>query len=257
MRLRVALICLCAAGIGGRTILASDIAQTEPKASASAPDSRNAWRRPGQNGGVVGGVVSPPKSKLPSTGKPPSVWTLDERLSIRCNRALAQARRGERDGGVQSFGLSVPSGGRTLDIISGKSHPELFLPHELFEIFVKGVLDPNGRHFYSIVTKQAGLPDVFLTQIEALSRGYIKDIQEKRGLQSDRSAVGHALRLADSVRFESKLCHDRALALSAARSHFGAAFDQFLYEQVAPGLTANLDEYSDERVLRWREGGCQ
>src|ERR1041385_1657066 len=115
LRLPVILICLCTAGWGG--IALSD----EPKHPCP----------PGRQCGVVGGIL-PPNAKSVTTGRPAWAWTLDERLKIRCDRALAQARLDDAHDRVRARGLSVPAGSRTVDVISGHRHPELFLPHELF-----------------------------------------------------------------------------------------------------------------------------
>lgn len=254
MRLHAVVLWSCVAGMAS-LLPAGGFAQT-PKPLTPAEAAMQ--RRLGVKGGVVGGVTPPaPAPRRRYDGKLPEQWTINERLKIRCDRTLARKRAGDDEGRMRVLGLSVPFGPRTVDVIDGHTEPQLFLPHELFDFFLQEVIDPNARSFYSLVTKQAGLPDSFLSDIEGLSRNFVEDLQERRRLLSDHSAVGRALWLASSVRLDSKLCRDRALALTAARARFGPALDQFLYEHIAPGLKASDDEYPDELKLRRQEGGCR
>lgn len=235
-------------------ILLSAIAVSGVK--TSAVHLQKTLHKPQAGGGVSGGVVSPASPAVKSS----SSWTLDQRLALRCNPVLARTRAREHERTAPSAAVSTRSSGfgRSVDVISGDSHPELFLPHELFDVVIlHGVLDPQGRRFYAAMAKQAGLPDDFANELETLSSDYIKDLREQQKMRSDRSVAGRAMALAHGAALDARICRDRALALRSARAVFGSAVDHFLYDQVAPGITEYLDEYSDERVLRSREGGCQ
>ena len=132
------------------------------------------------------------------------------------------------------------------------------MPHELFEEIVTGaVFHPGFQVVFNTRVKIAGLPPDFWTRLETISATYLGDLREERKRASDKSAVGRALAMAGRASLERKTCHDRALALRAARTIFGQSLDRFMYEYVAPGRTDYHDEISDESVLRSREEGCQ
>jgi len=189
-------------------------------------------------------------------GKSVAAWTLDERLASRCNRVKADERvRGEQ--ATAQMRTQSLFAGNPADIISGRSHPELFLPHELFEEVVTGaVFDPGFQLVFRTRVKAAGLPLDFWRRLETLSATYVADLREQRKRASDKSAAGRAFAIAGRASLELQTCRDRALALRKARATFGSALDTFMYEYVAPGRTDYHDEVSDERVLRSREGGC-
>ena len=224
--------------------------------AAASPQTQTRPVKP-LHGGVVGGVTPLPLAAS-AGGKPASDWTLDERLANRCNRLKAEERT--REAARASTKLSAQTFGTTThaDIISGRLHPELFLPHELFkEVVTDAVFRPGFPSFYQSMVEASGLPTDFWTRLQSLSAAYISDLREQRNRSADKSAAGRALAFATSATLERQTCHDRALALRAARAAFGPALDHFMYEYVAPGTTAFFDEISDERTLRSLEGGCQ
>jgi len=227
-------------------LLASGMSPSPPAAPPHRP------QRPG--GGVVGGVVTPQST---SPVKLASDWTLDERLALRCDPQSAAARVQGAQGRLQS-NARIPFFQRSVDIISGRANPELFLPHELFETVVTGTaFDADWRRVYQPMLKPAGLPRDFWTRLTAISATYIDDLRAQRAAASDRSA-GRALALAaKAAAQERRTCRDRALALKAARAEFGPALDRFMYQAVAPNRTDFLDAVSDARLLRAREEGCQ
>jgi hypothetical protein len=144
------------------------------------------------------------------------------------------------------------------DVISGRLHPELFLPHELFQQVVReAAFDPGFRLVCQPMVKAAGLPDDFWSRLETISESYINDLREQRSRAADRSVAGRALAIAKSTSLERQTCHDRAVALRTARAAFGPALDHFMYEYVGPGISIYLDEAPDESTLRSREGGCK
>ncbi len=231
------------------------VRRTSTPAAALQPQDQSRPVKP-LRGGVVGGVTPPPSAA--HSGRLASAWTLDERLANRCDPVKAAERvrgaaRANTQVTTQSFGTTTHA-----DIISGRLHPELFLPHELFkEVVADAVFRPGFSSFYQPMAEAAGLPADFWTRLQSLSTAYIRDLREQRNRSADKSVAGRALAFATSATLERQTCHDRALALRAARAAFGPALDHFMYEYVAPGTTAFFDEISDERTLRSLEGGCQ
>lgn len=261
----------------GRASFAGDSSATSPAAAQAGTPVNRTSMPAAQNqaspvkpfhGGVVGGVTPPP-SGAPSGCRLASAWTLDERLANRCDplKARERTREGERastelTAQFVARGLLPPrqSAGATshADIISGRFHPELFLPHELFQDVVHGVaFDPGYRLVYGPKVEAAGLSPDFWSRLESLSAAYISDLHEQRNRLSDKSAAGRARAMARWVALDRQTCHDGSLALRAARATFGPALDHFMYEYVAPESTAFFDEISDERTLRSREAGCE
>lgn len=220
------------------------------------------------HGGVVGGVIPLP-SASPAVGRLASAWTLDERLESRCNRPKAEERTRQAERARIEFNAEFVSRGllpagqsvgttRRADVISGRFHPELFLPHELFQNVVRGAaFDAGYRRAFEARAQSAGLPPDFWSRLASLSTAFIGDLRAQRDRLSDKSAAGRALAMANWVALDRKTCHDRAIALRAARAAFGTALDHFMYEYVAPSLSIYLDEVPDENTLRSREAGCE
>jgi hypothetical protein len=226
-------------------------------AAASAQSQGNTTPVNPHPGGVTGGVT--PWSSAASAGsKLASTWTLEERLANRCNPLKAEERaRQSTQANSRLTSESLPTT-NAADVISGRTHPELFLPHELFEEVVRdAAFRPGFPSFYRPRVEAAGLPTDFWNRLESLSAAYIRDLREQDNRGSDKSVAGRALAIARWSALDRQTCHDGALALRSARAAFGAPLDHFMYEYIAPDTTARYDEVPDERTLRSREGGCE
>ncbi|MEA2327275.1 MAG: hypothetical protein QOE68_2234, partial [Thermoanaerobaculia bacterium] len=72
--------------------------------------------------------------------KEPWQWDVSDRIAARSDRALAGERLAERDTIKQMQRVTSTATNkfsRQVDVVEGRTHPELFLPTELFEIIVR------------------------------------------------------------------------------------------------------------------------
>src|SRR5436190_20968667 len=125
----------------------------------------------------------------------PWEWTLEERIRDRADPAkaaqrVAAARNAQPSGGR----LRALSAGTNLqgDIIDGRRNPELFLPIELFRIFVSGAFteDATGRAVYRegcVQDSTVRLPPNFWPQLEEITSKYVTTLGRARGL--NRQAI--------------------------------------------------------------------
>ncbi|HUJ14053.1 MAG TPA: hypothetical protein VL284_09730 [Thermoanaerobaculia bacterium] len=185
--------------------------------------------------------------------KPAWEWTLDERLAERFDPANIQERN---DAYVERFPQlrgrpEPPLTGGVRYRIDGSRNPELFLPHELFDILVKDGLssDPSiaakSRLRLAGRLRSAGFdPETFWPALESVSAPYLV-WTNKRSLQG---------------RETDERCLARYEALQAARSVFGRqAFDRMLYSVIAPGAQfgAGTSMGNPADFLRREANGCQ
>lgn len=200
--------------------------------------------------------------------KEPWTLTVEERIALRTNLELARerVRRARRP---QT--LEAPTANREMrpsaDDFDGKTHPELFLPHEVFRTLVNlAFLGPprTGQLFrkgFMPEVKRRGLPPDFWERLRSVSAIYVADSQalmeigpgarQQSGRARDRAEQALALKQGDE-------CRSRADALAAARSEFGRErFDRFLYEVIAVNKFHSEDRLPDPKLLRWAEEGCR
>jgi hypothetical protein len=160
-----------------------------------------------------------------------------------------------------------PSPTDQVDFISGKDHPELLLPWELFDNMMTMAFadDPDVRSIFrgakSSSLARSGLPMDFWDRLEAISVAYLSDGRQIRDLH--KRGVGDAVvkrRIAIQTHaLENLKCRDRAASIAAARHDFGEKFDQFLYTGIAPNMSiaiARLGQITPEREHQI-EGGCR
>jgi hypothetical protein len=201
--------------------------------------------------------------------KEPWQLTLDERIALRTNPQLARERaRRERETQPPSK-LSVDARAAVIaDSIDGKTHPELFLPHQVFDQLVKLAFLADVqtgevvRKGFMPDVRRHGLPRDFWIRLESLSTIYFADFRAVTDLletgrqqhtMADRERVQNALTLK-----HADACRSRAAAFAAARREFGRErFDRFLYEVIAVGMFSVTDRLPDPEVLRRAEEGCQ
>lgn len=180
--------------------------------------------------------------------------TLEERIALRTNADLARAR-------VQNARLIRASGAPApADIFDGSTHPELFLPHEVFEKLIKSAFgDPREgqifRNRFTATVKSLGLRDDFWKSLEQMSAAYIGNM----ALLSDVQKNPPATNARELVALEQEhVCSSRAKALADARGAFGQErFDQFLYEAIAVRQFHVADRLPDPATLRNLERGCR
>jgi len=197
--------------------------------------------------------------------KSPWQWSNAERIAARTNRNLAAERLMAARGATteaQSIRTSAATHlDRTIDIIVGKEHPELFLPTELFETLVRDGLVSGDlwREFYRKQLSMAGLPADFWPRLETISRPYVDDLrrsQQLLGGTSDSPVEKTAIE-NEVAGMSSTLCRERYDALVNARLEFGVALDRLMYTYVAGKTTMFTDELSDPSLLKAEGRGCR
>ena len=119
---------------------------------------------------------------LGESGKPPWTLTLEERIALRTNANLAheRVRRGQQ-GRSATASSANPAARPWVDTFDGKTHPELFLPYEVFDQLIElaflssprtGQVVRNG---FTPEVRRHGLPDDFWPRLQSLSTLYIAD----------------------------------------------------------------------------------
>lgn len=205
---------------------------------------------------------------LAQSAKKPWTLTVEERIALRTNAELARERvRRDSDRRVQTF--STPSSERSpiVDAFDGKTHPELFLPYEVFRTLI-GLAFVGSPRTGSVVrdghmpdVRRHGLPADFWERLQSVSAVYVADdwaltdiaaaVRQQRGPARQRAEEALALKQTD-------LCRSRADALAAARLEFGRErFDRFLYEVFAVNMFSSADRLPDADLLRQAEEGCR
>jgi hypothetical protein len=204
--------------------------------------------------------------------KPPWRWTLDERLAaINDPAAAAERLRVAQGGRVSSLAKTASTANLApsdqVDFISGRDHPELLLPWELFDHMMTMAYadDPEVRSIFrgakSSSLTHSGLPVDFWDRLEAVSVAYLSDGRQIRDLHKKVvTDVAVKRRIAIQTHaLENLKCRDRAAAIAAARKDFGERFDQFLYTGIAPNMSiaiARLGQITPE-LEHEIEGGCR
>jgi hypothetical protein len=204
---------------------------------------------------------------LPLSGqsqRQPWQLTVEERIALRTNPELARERvRGARRLQTDAANADV----RSVDVFDGQTHPELFLPTEVFrslltlstlgpprtrQLFRKGLMPEVASH---------GLPKDFWDRLESVSTVYIADSWAERdlGLTLQRVSGVARWRTEEALALKQRdVCRSRADALAAARKEFGdARFDRFLYEAVAIHKFHSDDHLPDAAILPYVEEGCR
>lgn len=193
------------------------------------------------------------------SSKRPWQWSLEDRLTRRAdpdhsNRRLQTAKTSER--------VRPAVGGRymrAVDVIDGAVHPELYLPHELFEGLIRrGFVDPEWRTNYD--PRAAGLPADFWSQLEGVAAAYIEDLRRERQLleEARRADVTRRERIdAEIAAMSATTCAHRADALTRARGAFGTSLDRFLYDVIAREKITVYAEPHDRQRLTFEARGCK
>lgn len=218
---------------------------------------------------ALGNLATPGSAQSP---KPAWRWTLDERLAV-INDPLAAAERlrVERGRRVSTLAKTAPTANFTPsdlgDFISGRDHPELLLPWQLFDNMMTMAFadDPEVRSDFREEMRPAlassGLPPDFWNRLESLSLAYLSDDRQLRDLHKRRvrdASVQRRIAL-QSHALENLKCRDRAAAIAAARHDLGEKFDQFLYVGIAPNMSSAVTHLGHITAAREHEieGGCR
>jgi len=199
--------------------------------------------------------------------KEPWKLSLEERIALRTSAELARGRVRER-ARVQTSSPAANRAARPwVDEFDGKTHPELFLPHEVFRslIHLAFLGSPRTgqvvRDGHMADVRRLGLPEDFWKRLEALSAVYIADSWAERDLGAavQQQTGGVRGRDRDALTLKQHdVCRSRADALAAARKEFGPErFDRFLYEVIAVNKFHTEDHLPNPAVLRWTEAGCR
>jgi len=154
-----------------------------------------------------------------------------------------------------------------VDAFDGRSHPELFLPHEVFDELVKLAFSGSPRSSQIIHdgfkhdVSRLGFPADFWERLYSLSALYIADLGDLSALAAGIQKQTGRGRERAQERLTAKqvdLCRSRAEALEAARREFGRErFDRFLYEVIAVNMFYGADRLPYPESLRTAEGGCR
>jgi hypothetical protein len=202
---------------------------------------------------VTNAVAQTPKL----TSKAAWDWSLDERIAERFDadrireRALANKRPG---GEIRSQSASVadePTGEKPpfTYLINGNRNPELFLPHELFDMLLSGLtpdesLRAKQRTSYQASLRNLGYDDTaFWNALASVTGEYL------------------TIRFANNEKSSKERCRTRFEAFEAAKQLFGAArFQRTLYAVIAPTAfysAAASHDVNLEAQLRQEAQGCR
>lgn len=194
--------------------------------------------------------------------------TLEERIALRTDPQLARERVRHSMGAKKSIApAATPRARLAADQFDGKSHPELFLPHEVFRsLMTLSFLGPvrNGDRFRKGLmpeVRRVGLPADFWERLRSASAIYLSDSFSEHDLGASLSRQSGVARRRTEQALSLKqldVCRSRADAIAAARREFGSErFDRFLYEVIAVNKFHSEERLPGAEVLRWAEGGCR
>jgi len=211
----------------------------------------------------------PQKRNRKASDKAAWEWTVEERIAERTDREAARERIRERGDRLKMTIAPATSGKPEplADAFDGKTHPELFLPNEVFNTLIQLAFLPPPRSIeltrqgLLAEVKEHGLPDDFFDRLDLLTTVHVADaravldalssVAQQSGAARERAEQVLALKNRDA-------CRSRADALAAARREFGEKkFDRFLYDVIAPPMFIFGDSMPGAAVLRQVEDGCR
>ena len=183
--------------------------------------------------------------------------TIEQRLAMRLDPAEIRRRfKAAADDGPPGAVASAEVRHSGL-VIDGRTHPELFLPWELFDHLVKASDDPaestSHRQRYDATIAAYGWdPADFWRELDTIDAPYARLRRESLALQRQSSSPGDGL-----APLAHELCAARAGALGLARERFGARLEEFLYVEIAPKMSMRSSRVIDGATLVWISGGCR
>lgn len=205
----------------------------------------------------------------PKTERRAWEWPVEERIALRTDPAAASqrvsaSRKGRRVEANQAQQQNIH------DRFTGSTHPELFLPTEVFDelmklaFLLKPLVNDSFRADMEPIVAGYGLPKDFWERLRNLSAIYMADANRAHDFPAVRKLA------ADSTQREREdfdrefnrnyelLCRSRVDALAKARQEFGAErFDRFLYGAIARNMFHTAFGPHDPQALRRLEAGCR
>lgn len=177
-----------------------------------------------------------------TAAEPRAPWklTTTERIRLRRDPNLAAERRRT----PALIDMNVAS---SADVISGKDHPELFLPTELLTFLITSVArdaatsSRTKRDLDPLLQTFGWDASSFWSDIDRVAAAYI--------------ASGNGIDV-EGVERDRRMCSARAAALADLRGRY-KRFDEFLYVGIAPTRTIIEEVSRSADWLLWIEGGCQ
>lgn len=213
--------------------------------------------------GVVSSFADRPRADQP-VHKPAWEWNDADRLSQRFNpdrmrerEAAYRATPEVRADAVTQRTVATDNADRPSDrvtsyVIDGRRNPELFLPHELFDQLVTGLMPDSDlaskqRQFYGPGIRSLGFDEPqFWDRLERVAGQYVQKKYEQTSGELDGNNV--------------TLCRARYEAIKEARQTFGhVQFDRVLYTVIAPTtrFSASTNSSDPATPLVRAAGGCQ
>jgi len=187
------------------------------------------------------------------TAAQPWKWTLEQRLAVRFDPHYRAERIAEADVQNRMMEARIRNHAPTTatprrapgDVINGRDHPELLLPTELFEYFVRNLTwsDEFRRAYQQQATEIRSDVDwkALLERVEP----FAANLREERKLLDD---LDHATRPDRDVvnrrivQLRSERCSVKKAALRSVRALLGKErFNRFLYETIAPSESITYD----------------
>lgn len=207
---------------------------------------------------VLGVLSSVPREGPAPPSRPTWQWSTEERIGLRTDPVAARERAGRSARRIAS-NVSETATLPVADAFDGRTHPELFLPHEVFtHIMRSGFLAPPAtqeafRRVVQADAQRVGLPADFWRRLEALSIVHVGDLT--RFTELARAPV----RVQEDIdHAQTEACRSGADALQAARREFGEEpFNRFLYEVIARSMFYVADELQDASRIRAEARGCR
>lgn len=214
---------------------------------------------------LAGLVLAVPVFAASASSKPSWQWTPEERISARFDES-ARRLRVELRVRARAASKASRSGPEVYDVVEGKDHPELLMPHEIFSTFTRAafVIDDDTS---AIMRRDAaekatalGLPKDFLDVVARESAEFVA-LQRREGqLREQMTARGANSGLVwnDIKSVQAQECPARAAAIGRLRTIYGREqFDKYLYTAVAPGVFYTFFEPQDVKKLVAEEAGCE
>lgn len=209
---------------------------------------------------LAGSVFAAPEQKRQAWE-----WSVEERIALRADPVAANDRVAASRKGVKAATTQATQE-RIVDSFTGVTHPELFLPHEVFDKLMQlaFLLNPRvGDEFrkdMKPIVAEYGLPPDFWERLRNISVIYMADVHRAYDNPSARNLRHQPDQRERDVfnRNYEVMCRSRAEALAKARAEFGAErFDRFLYGAIARNMFKTVFDPEDVIALRRAAEGCQ
>lgn len=211
--------------------------------------------------------------------KRPWEWTIDERLAARFDvkgkmerRALSEKRRAEFRARDLADGIPVEPPALfsnplilTSDSINGAEHPEMLLPHEIFNTYAFFAYGIGDDEFTASIQEEAtnraievGLPPDMVAVIGRESFEFVAMLWREYELGELTHAFNPDPEDWKKLRkLREELCPVRADAIRRLRTIYGTCFDRFLYDVAARNVSRKYLGDPEPEELKKIEEGCR